>query len=118
MVQLKPVLEIPTDSLPPGTKTRRLIDFVSLKPEADQRLQKLISNIFCNVILVDNYDIALTIAQKGGFTCVTPELQVVYPGAFITKVGSQGRAAINAAQAQSRLSLYQKIKELSLKHLN
>lgn len=68
--------------------------------------------MFSNVLLVEDYNIALIIASQG-FTCITSELQVVYPGAFITKVGSQGRIAINAAQAQSRLSLYQKIQELT-----
>jgi len=64
------------------------------------------------VLLVEDYAIALTIAKEG-FTCVTKELQVVYPGAFITKVGSRGRIAINEATASSRLTLYQKIRDLS-----
>ena len=44
---------------------------------------------------------------------MTPELQVVYAGAFITKVGSLGRIANNAAGATSRISLYAKIQEFT-----
>ena len=62
--------------------------------------------------MVKDYEDALRIAKSNGLTCVTPELQVVYAGAFITKVGSEGRAANNTASTHSRLSLYQKIHEL------
>ena len=47
--------------------------------------------------MVKDYESALRIAKQNGLTCVTPELQVVFAGAFITKVGSEGRAANNAA---------------------
>lgn len=56
--------------------------------------------------MVKDYETALRIAKDSGLTCVTPELQVVYAGAFITKVGSEGRSANNAASIYSRLSLY------------
>ena len=56
--------------------------------------------------MVRDYSAALRIAKENGLTCVTPELQVVYAGAFITKVGSQGRAANDAAKSQSRVGLY------------
>ena len=63
--------------------------------------------------MVRDYQSALRIAKDNGLTCITSELQVVYAGAFITKVGSEGRTANNNASAQSRLGLYQKIKELT-----
>ena len=59
--------------------------------------------------MVRDYEAALRIAKENGLTCVTPELQVVYAGAVITKVGSEGRMANNAASAMSRIGLYQKI---------
>ena len=52
------------------------------------RLLKLVNNTFCKVVMVKDYESALRIAKDSGLTCVTPELQVVYAGAFITKVGS------------------------------
>ena len=104
-VELKPVPDIPSEA-------RSLLNFIRLRPEADQRLQKLISNTFGKVVMVKDYETALRIAKDSGLTCVTPELQVVYAGAFITKVGSEGRSANNAASIYSRLSLYQKISEL------
>ena len=80
------------------------------------RLLKLVNNTFCKVVMVKDYESALRIAKDSGLTCVTPELQVVYAGAFITKVGSQGRTANNAASTQSRISLYSKIQELTRTH--
>ena len=101
-IELKQVPACPPEA-------RRILDFVRLKPEADLRLQKLVTNTFCKVVMVRDYETALRIAKDNGLTCVTPELQVVYSGAFITKVGSQGRFANNAATSNSRLSLYAKI---------
>lgn len=37
-------------------------------------------------------------------TCVTPDLQVVYAGAFITRVGAASRQA-----AENRVGLYTKV---------
>lgn len=59
--------------------------------------------------MVRDYEAALRIAKDNGLTCVTPELQVVYAGAFITKVGSLGHTANNSASQQSRLTLYSNI---------
>jgi len=50
------------------------MDFVRLKPEADQRLQKLLSNTFGRVVMVRDYEAALRIAKDSGLTCVTAEL--------------------------------------------
>ena len=108
-VELKRLPEVPAEA-------KSLLNFVRVKPEADQRLQKLVSNIFGKVAMVRDYESALRIAKENGLTCVTPELQVVYAGAFITKVGSQGRTANNTASNLSRLNLYQKISSLSLNY--
>jgi len=81
-------------------------DFVKLKPEADRRLETLVHNIFSKVVLVKEYSRALQIAKEFKLTCVTPDLQVVYAGAFITKVGSA------RMQGDNRVSLYQRIFQL------
>jgi len=81
-------------------------DFVKLKPEADRRLETLVHNIFAKVVLVKEYSRALQIAKEFKLTCVTPDLQVVYAGAFITKVGSA------RMQGDNRVSLYQRIFQL------
>ena len=68
-------------------EAKPLLKMVKLKDGADKRLTKLLLNILCNVVMVKDYTIALSIAKQHGLTCVTPNLQAVYAGAFITKVG-------------------------------
>jgi len=66
-IELKQVPAIPSDA-------RSLLEFVKLKPSADLRLQKLVTNTFCKVALVRDYETALRVAKNNGLTCVTPEL--------------------------------------------
>ena len=68
-------------------EAKPLLQMVKLKAGADKRLTKLLLNMLSNVVMVKDYNTALTIAKQHGLTCVTPNLQVVYAGAFITKVG-------------------------------
>ena len=86
---------------------------VKLKDGADKRLTKLLLNILCNVVMVKDYATALSIAKQHGLTCVTPNLQVVYAGAFITKVGQQAR---DGNQSDSRVALYSQIQELTAEY--
>lgn len=95
-------LKQPTHAYPPSVKP--LIDFVSAK---DPRVAKLVNNIFCKVVLAKEYETALQVAKSHDLTCVTPQLQVVYAGAFITRVGSS-----HIQTADSRLGLYQQISKL------
>lgn len=65
---------------------------------------KLLNNLFYKVVLVKDYESALLVAKTNDLTSITPQLQIVYSGAFITKVGA------NSIQAsESRLSLYYQI---------
>jgi len=66
-IEQKQVPDCPADA-------RRILDFVRLKPGADLRLQKLITNTFCKVVMVRDYEAALRIAKENNLTCVTPEL--------------------------------------------
>ena len=76
-------------NLPPASDdVKSMIDFVKLKPQADKRLQTLVHNIFAKVVMVKEYGKALQIAKEFKLTCITRDLQVVYAGAFITKVGT------------------------------
>jgi hypothetical protein len=50
--------------------------------------------------MVKEYARALQIAKEYSLTCVTPDLQVVYAGAFITKVGAA------RMQGENRVTLY------------
>jgi chromosome segregation ATPase len=87
--------------MPPASNdVRSMIEFVRLKAQADQRLQTLIHNIFSKVVMVKEYARALQIAKEYSLTCVTPDLQVVYAGAFITKVGAA------RMQGENRVTLY------------
>jgi len=51
-----------------------LIDFVTLKATADQRLMRLVQNAFSKVVLVRDYQTALRIAKDKNLTCITPDL--------------------------------------------
>lgn len=55
--------------------------------------------------MVKDYQSALSIAKEFNVTCVTPDLQVVYGGAYITKVGSSRNSNEN------RVTLYFKISQ-------
>ena len=59
--------------------------------------------------MVPDYSTALQVAKDHGLTCVTPDLQIVYAGAFITRVGQGGPSY---SESQSRLGLYHQISQV------
>lgn len=69
-----------------------MLDIVRLSASADPRLQDLLENIFSKVVLVRTYDEGMQVAKEHNLTCITADLEVVYAGAFITKVGHYNRA--------------------------
>ena len=69
-----------------------MLDIVKLSRSADPRLQHLVSKIFAKVVLVRSYDEGMQIAKEHNLTCITTDLEVIYAGAFITKVGHYNRA--------------------------
>lgn len=75
--------------IPQGLKS--MMDVVKLKSNADQRLSCLLSNTFSKVVLVKTYDEGMNVAKQHNLTCITKDLDVVYAGAFITKVGHYDR---------------------------
>lgn len=81
---------------------RPLHKFVSLKPDADHRIAKLIHNMFSKVVLVSSYSLAMEVARDFGLTCLTPDLQIVYAGAFLTKVGHFNRSQLDRAALYRR----------------
>ena len=48
----------------------------------------------------------MQVAKENNFTCITTDLQVVYAGAFISKVGHYNRANMD------RFAVYQQIYKL------
>jgi len=95
------------NKLPPASPDiRNVCDFVKLKPTADQKLAVLVHNIFAKVIMVKEYSRALQLAKEFRLTCVTPDLQVVYAGAFVTRVGTSRN------QGENRITLYSRIRQL------
>ena len=62
-------------------------------------------------MVVQDYATALRIAKDHGLTCITPNLQVVYAGAFITKVGQGAREG--SQNENNRVTLYSQIQELT-----
>jgi chromosome segregation ATPase len=83
-------IQKPSKSIPSGVKS--MLDIVQLSPSGDQRLQHLLSSIFAKVVLVKSYDEGMQVAKEHNFTCITADLEVVYAGAFISKVGHYNRA--------------------------
>lgn len=55
-IELKKIPAYPADA-------KCILEFVRLKPDADLRLQKIVTNTFCKVVMVRDYESALTIAQ-------------------------------------------------------
>lgn len=85
--------------IPAGVKS--LLDVIHLKGGSDSRISSLIDKIFSKIVLVKTYDEGMTVAKDHNLTCITADLQVIYAGAFITKVGHYNRSQID------RFSLYQ-----------
>jgi hypothetical protein len=71
----------------------------------------LVHNIFYKVVMVRDYPTALQYAKDHKLTCITPDQQVVYSGAFITKVGSS-----RAQTTENRVTLLLKIASLQREH--
>ena len=91
----------PAIQVPQGVKS--MLDIVQLAATADRRLQPLLESIFAKVVLVKSYDEGMQVAKEHNLTCITADLEVVYAGAFISKVGHYNRAQ------QARFSIYQQI---------
>ena len=83
-----------------------MLDIVSLTPSADPRLQHLLQSIFGKIVLGKSYDEAMVVAKEHNLTCITGDLEVVYAGAFISKVGHYNRAQM------ARFSVYQQLFKL------
>jgi len=64
-----------------------LLDKIKLKEGTDPRLYGTFYNLFSKVYLVKDYTTAMTLASSHGVTAITPDYQIVYAGAFVTKVG-------------------------------
>lgn len=66
-----------------------LSEFIQIQQDADPKVRGLIQKMFKKTLLVDNYSLALELAadKDNPVNCITPDLQVVYAGAFITRVG-------------------------------
>ena len=78
-----------------------MMDVVRLSPEADPRLMNIVQNIFSKVILVKTYDEGMQIAKDHNLTCITGNLEIVYAGAFLTRVGHYNRSQMD------RFTIYQ-----------
>ena len=76
--------------VPQGVKS--MMEVVKLAPEADPRIGYLVQNIFSKVVLVRNYDEGMTVAKDHNLTCITGELEIVYSGGFLTRVGHYNRS--------------------------
>ncbi len=85
-------------------EVRPLTKFVTLKPNSDPRLAKLVQNTFSKVVMVTNYPLAMQVAKEHNLTCITPDHQIVYAGAFITQVGQFNRMTMDRPTLYRRIS--------------
>lgn len=53
--------------------------------------------------------LGMQVAQEFNLTCITPDLQVVYAGGFLTRVGQYNKTA------SDRVTLYRRVKEIQNK---
>lgn len=97
----KPMKQIPAYS-------KSMLDIVSLASNADSRLKTLVDSIFGKVVLVRSYDEAMSTARDYNLTCITTDLQVVYAGAFLSKVGHYNRAK------NDRFGQYQQLHKIKI----
>ena len=82
---------------------QRFLDKIKLKKEADVRIQEILNNKLSKTVLVSSYELALKVAKEHKFVCVTQSYELVYPGAFASRIGS--------CQLQDdKIELYEKFK--------
>lgn len=93
---------------PDRSDVRPLHTLVKLKFDADNRLSKLVHNLFSKVLLVRDYPVAMQVAKEWNLTCITADLQIVHAGAFITHVGSYNRSQSDRVTLFRKVSLLEK----------
>ena len=54
--------------------------------------------------MVTNYQLAMQVAKEHNLTCITPDHQIVYAGAFITQVGQFNRMSLDRPTLYRRAS--------------
>lgn len=52
-----------------------------------QLVKKMVSNAFGGHVLVKDYELGLKVSKEYNLTCITPDREVVNPGAFYSKIG-------------------------------
>jgi structural maintenance of chromosome 3 (chondroitin sulfate proteoglycan 6) len=86
-----------------------LIQFIDLVDHSNKNtLYPIIEKIFGKCLLVKNYEVAMNLAKNYKLTCVTPENEIVFAGAYITKVGHYD-------YKRNRCALYDIIQEIQTK---
>lgn len=83
----------PLPIIPSGVKS--MLDVVTLSKDADPKLQILVENIFSKVVMVKTYEEGMKVAKDNNLNCITSDLEVIYSGAFLTKVGHYNRSKLN-----------------------
>lgn len=99
---------------PESNEVMPLAKQVKLREGADPRISKLVSNIFSKVVLVRNYQLAMEVAREFSLTCITPDLQIVYAGAFITRVGQYNKSAADRVSSYGKVAAIQSQVELKI----
>ena len=90
---------------PDSKSTQPLTSMVGLKENSPAELQRLVKHMFGKIVLVEDYQTALYVAQQFNLTTITPDFQMVHAGAFLAKVGQYSGKA-------ERVFIYEKLKVL------
>ena len=94
-----------------------LVSKLKLKEGADPKLKILMNKLFCKILLVKTYSLAMEYAKEFNLTCITPDLQIVYAGAFVTKVGYYNKSQADRISAFSKVNSIQKQVEIKMQDI-
>jgi chromosome segregation ATPase len=100
----------PMPQIPAGVKS--MMEVVKVNSSADPRIEGLVQNIFSKVVLVKSYDDGMRVAKDHNLTCITADLEIVYAGAFLTRVGHYNRSQMD------RYSIYQQVQKVKSEIMN
>ena len=73
---------------------------------SQDKIISILNKIFGKSLLVKNYEVGLKLAKQFNMNCVTPENEIIYSGAFVTKVGYYD-------YRRQRVNLYEQLNENS-----
>jgi len=84
--------ELKNINYPSTSEAVPFLNCIEIKPEilkilSEEKIIPIINKIFGKSMLVKNYEVGLKLAKQHNMNCVTPENEIIYSGAFMSKIG-------------------------------